>query len=148
MNTHIFYRKKFFIHAIIYLIAWGLLGMLTNFLMWPRYLNILLGVIILFPVLLLKSVLKKYTRSVFVEFSRDFFIFIIFNQKGISVRKKFDLNNLKSYCVLFPNERFNSIKFQLKDGKIFEYSFFKRKTFSQDIDTKELINSIVELIYE
>jgi hypothetical protein len=94
MNTHIFYREKFFVHAIIHILFWGSLGMLSMYLLWPKYTGIFLVVILFFPLLFIKSLLKTYTRSIFVELTNDFFIFEITNQKGTAVRGKFDLNEL------------------------------------------------------
>jgi len=57
-----------------------------------------------------------------------------------------NLEEVKSYSVQVPNDRFSSIKFNLRNGRSVEYSFFQKKQADDNITAEDLIGVFNQLI--
>src|SRR5450631_2647118 len=141
MQAHIIYRKELFVKGIIYVIICASLGVLSTYLLKSRVIGIILLIILVIPIPFMRMLLKRFTRKIIINLYIGYFTFEIVNKGGIEFQKKYDLNDLRSYCIQFPNERFNSIKFRLKNGKSFEWSFFQKKQSDEDVDAEIVIDN-------
>jgi hypothetical protein len=118
----------------------GSLGIASNFILNSRAISIILLVFLVFPLPLMGILLKRFTRGIFIQLYPEYFTFEIIDKNGSKIHTILRLNELRSYCIQFPNDKFNTIKFRFKDGKSFEYSFFQKKPRDADIDSLELID--------
>ena len=91
----------------------------------------------LLPFLLFPLLLKFVTKTTLFSFNDyDFSVFVSNSQK----EKKLELDDIKSYTVEFPNDRFCEIKFNFNYEKNIEYSFNQKKKHKEDIESSELID--------
>ena len=146
MYTHIIYRKELFIKSIAYILIVVLLGLGSTYLLKSRVVSIVLLICMVLPLLFIQLLFNKFKKKVCFQFYEEYFTETIFDKKEEGTKKKVNLDELKSYSILYPNDRFQAIKLRLKNGKSFEYSFFQKIQDDKDIDTTELVSKFHTLI--
>ena len=148
MNTYIVYRKELFIKAIGYIIIWALIGLAATYLLKSRIISIACMIIMIAPIFFIRIIMKRFIRKIHVQLGLNHFTITTHKKNGeIDTRKTFELNELQSYSIQFPNNKFNSIIFKLIGGKRFEYSFFKNQKSDDQFPTDKLIESFHSLIH-
>ena len=135
---HVNFRKKLFLFGLLNLFIWALLGVAGIYLFKSIILQQVAVILMFIPFLFIPFLLKAATKKMEINFLDDFFT--VFIDKNNSLEQKMYLRDIKSYSIQFPNDRFNSIKFNFKDGHNLEYSFFQKKQHDEDIESQELIN--------
>ena len=146
MQTHISYRKKFFIKAMVYISICTSFGIISMYLLKSKNLTLVSIGLMIVPFLFITFLLKRYTKKMNINFYSDSFATSIIDGVENVSENTIYLRNIKSYSIQFPNDNFNSIKFKLRDGGNLEYSFFQKKKYDNDIESAELINSFHLLI--
>jgi hypothetical protein len=133
---------------MVYVLVCTSLLVASNYLLKSKVINIILLIFLIIPLPIIKILLKAFTRKIFIQLEPAYITVEIINNREGQLQRRLDLKDLKSYCIQFPNDKFNSIRFSLRNGKSFEYSFFKQKQSDEDIDTAQLIDAIQHLITE
>jgi hypothetical protein len=121
MYSHIIYRRKLFQHIIIYIIVFLLLGLASTYILKSKTLSIIFLILLVAPLFFLKLLLRKYTKKIAFQFYNDCFIIVLDNLENTIL-----LNQIESYSLQLPNEKFNSIKFNLKNNQSLDFSFLKK----------------------
>jgi hypothetical protein len=92
------------------------------------------------PLLLIKIVIRVFTRELLIEFKEDSFSIDILDKNREEVNNlEYDLKDICAYSVQFPNRRFCSIKFYFKSKTSKSYSFFREKLYDDQMDSEKLI---------
>jgi uncharacterized membrane protein len=146
MQTHIIYRKEFFLKVMIYILV--TLGVDIGLLEVAKLtaLSVIGLIILVLPLPLLPLLSRVFTRQVHIELDSDQFNFEI-EEKAGRINKLISMSSLESYSIQYPNERFCSIRFNTSDGKSQEFSFFTRKRDPADKDSEELLEIFRKSIY-
>jgi len=103
---------------------------------------------LLLPFLFLKSMMKYFTRKATVSINGNSFSIIthkIANDEDYK-SETYYLDNISSYGIQFPNDRFASIILNLKNSKKIEYSFIQKRLEESQDDTGLVIDSFHQLI--
>jgi hypothetical protein len=98
------------------------------------------------PFPLMRILIRRFTREICIQFHIGYFTVEIYDKKRGDSQRKYKLNELISYSIQFPNDRFSSIKFWLINNKTIEYSFFQKKQSEKEVDTTYLFDAFHKLI--
>jgi hypothetical protein len=114
-----------------------------------KILSALLLAIFISPLLFINNLMRRYTRKVLITLSGESFSVEVLKKTDSYEREglfKYELNELGSYKIQFPNRRFAAVVFNLKPNRTVEYSFYKKKIDSEQSNTDDLIESFHKLI--
>jgi hypothetical protein len=114
-----------------------------------KALSILFLAIFISPLLFINSLMKRYTRKVLITLNGESFSIEVLKKMDSYERESlfnYELNELGSYKIQFPNRRFAAIVFNLKPNRTVEYSFSTKKIDSEQTNTDALIESFHKLI--
>lgn len=146
MDAHIIFRKELFIKAILYIIFCSIIGLVSIYLVKSKILSIVSICLIVLPVVFIRVLLKRFTKKTVINLSDDRFIITIINSDRNEIQKEFKLKEILCYSIQFPNDNYRSIKFYLRDGKTFEYSFFEKPRNEKEVGAERIMDSYNLLI--
>ena len=146
MDTYIIFRKELFIKAMLYIVVCSIVGMASIYLIKSKILSIISVCMIVLPIPFFKLLLKKFTKKTVINLFDDSFVITIINSDGNEIQKEFILKEINSYSIQFPNDNYRSIKFNLRSGKTFEYSFFQKPRNEKETPAEKIIDSYNLLI--
>jgi len=136
-----------FFKLFLYLIFVLLLIFLSIYYLKYKIFELISLILFMLPLLLLKRIMKFYTREVEITLNDESILFLI-KQKDKSDEnfEEIQLKNIKQYKVLFVNRRFVDTVFYLKGNKVLQYSFLKEIDNSNKIGGDTLIQNFQDLI--
>jgi hypothetical protein len=147
MHSYIIYRKELFLKGIVFIVVVASLGAMSTLLLKSRIVSLIVLVVLVSPIFLIRLLISKFKREIDIEFGLGRFVSIVKLPNGEGESKiEVDLNSVDTYSVQFPNEKFNSIKFNLRDGSNIEYSFFRSEQRESDSDAEAIVDSFHALV--
>jgi hypothetical protein len=144
--TSVFYRKELFVKAILYILGCALLGIASTYWLKSIVISVICLIGMIGPVFFIGLIKRKFTRKIIFGIDRQQVKTTITDSDGKEEKGEINLEEVESYSVQIPNDRFTSIKFNLRNGGSVEYSFFQKKQANDSITAEDLIDFFNQLI--
>lgn len=146
ISTRIVYRKEMFYKSIGCLLVGVLLLLVSLYWIKSAFLNYLSLAFMFFPLFVVWFRTKCFTHAVLIHVGNDHITVRIGQTRKKQVLTEIPLNQLRSYSIQVPTDRFLSIKFNLIGGKSYEFSFFKKRSEEDTVSAEALIEIFHGLI--
>jgi len=146
MNTHLVYRKQFFVKGVIYILICLLLGIIATYIIKSKAASIVLLCLMIMPIFFLQILMKLFIKEALIGIHVDSIILTIFDRKETMHKTTINFNDVVAYSIQLPTLKTADIKFYLKNGKSLSYSFSTAKKNAHYADGKEVITIFQESI--
>ncbi len=147
-KTSIVFRKKAFVLLLLAILILIALFLISVWVLKLKVLGILLLAAIITFILFLNTLLKRFTRRVIVNFSNETFSVQIVkpNDSKIEIGDSYELNDLVSYGISFPNRKYVDLRLTLRDGKKIQYSFSTNQIDEDQTEPMVIMDKFHDLI--
>jgi hypothetical protein len=147
LTANIIYRKELFVKATAYILIFFSLGATSISFFHSEILNITILILLLLPLIFIKSLIKKFTHKVEFEMNSKAIICKFLSSQSETDNRVLILRDIISYSIQLPNEKFNSIKFNLQNNQKIEFSFFNKRD-NEENNGFEIISTLHSFINE
>ncbi len=129
-----------------YILLWGGVGILLMLYYNNRFLEIACFLVMFLPLILLKKIFQIFTFYLKIQFNPNSFSITTYRINKNEQTNVYDISDILSYQVIFPNRRFQEIVFNMKSGSHLRLSLLCEKNEKENIDTSEIIIGFHEFI--